>query len=188
MNNLNGIRHIDGAISVMDYSNKDYMSSDDFETGNKTLTVSDYGYRDVYDKRTQKMIEKEVLAFEEEKKMLVLNATNRRRLKLYCGSFLLEKIIGKKLVIGVESGNWFGKENNTGVRIIGLAAEKKQNEKLATAKQVEKLTEMAENGLFNKNAMLNYYSCKSFSELTYKQAKEVIEKKGGKDAEIDSGD
>jgi len=61
---------------------------------------------------------------------------------------------------------------------IGSSEEK--TTKLASAKQIDYINSLIDDGEIDEDAMLEYYKVKDITELTIEQASEVISKKGGK--------
>lgn len=172
-----GIEIDETARTMMDYVDKEYFASEDFEDGPKTLTIEAIGRGTVTNqasKETKKMM---VFSFKETTKKLAVNKTNRVRIKELFGTQKIEALIGQQIVLGVEKGNWFGKKDNTGVRVLGKA-EKVSSEK-ATAPQLKAILDMVDAGAINQQKLLQFYKIEQLNQLTRQQAKEIILSKTG---------
>lgn len=175
-----GIEIDENASTMMDYVDKEYFSSEDFDDGPKVLTIETIGRGTVTNPSTKETKTMLVFSFSETPKKLAVNKTNRLRIKELFGTQKIETLIGKQIVLGVESGNWFGKKDNKGVRVIGKpkAANAASSEK-ATTTQLKKILDMVDAGVVNQANLLKYYKIEQLNQLSRQQAMEIIRSKTG---------
>ena len=180
MSDRNGIRVDENVVDLTELFNKDYLSAGDFTGGSKTVTISEIGSREVYDRKTRALIDKPVIAFQEIEKMLVVNATNKNRLREYFGTTAIRSLIGKRVILNKEKCRGADGKPTEGVRIVGVPAEKPTaHAEPATGAQKTRIQALIADGTINEPALCKYLKISDIDGITRTQAFEVIKAKTG---------
>lgn len=177
MSEKNGIKVDPAAVDLTELFNKDYLSAGDFTGGTKTVTITEIGTREVYDRKTRTIIDKPVIAFAEIEKMLVVNATNKNRLKEYTGTSEIRKLIGKRVILGKEPCRGADGKMTEGVRVVGVPTEKPSEP--ATEAQKTRIADLIADGVINEAGMCKFLKISDLSAISRADALNVIKAKTG---------
>lgn len=180
MSKENGIKVDPNVVDLTELFNKDYLCAGDFTGGSKTLTISKIGTREVYDRKTHGLIDKPVIAFKEIKKMLVVNATNKNRLRKYFGNTALKTLIGKCVILDKEVCPGADGKPTEGARIVGVPKDKPTApSEPATEAQMERIQALIADGTINEPALCKYLKISEIRAISRTQARDVIKAKTG---------
>jgi hypothetical protein len=180
MSDRNGIRVDENVVDLTELFNKDYLSAGDFTGGSKTVTITEIGSREVYDRKTRALIDKPVIAFKEIEKMLVVNATNKNRLRDYFGTTAIRSLIGKRVILNKERCRGADGKPTEGVRIVGIPTDKPTAPaEPATQAQMERIHALIADGSINEPALCKYLKISGIGAISRTQAAEAIKAKTG---------
>lgn len=156
------------------YSN--YMGGWSFADGDKILTIKDVLEQEVRSKDSGTEVKLTVL-FEESDLPMVLNRTNADMIAKVTGEIYTGNWIGKKIKVGSSKIRAFGDVFDA-IRVRDEKVTKASTEP-ATAAQIRRIHELAEDGQINMAGLFNFYKIADLTDLSRKQAMDLIRAKTG---------
>lgn len=156
------------------YSN--YLGGWSFADGDQILTIKDVLEQEVRNKDNSSE-PKLTVQFEETDLPLVLNRTNADMIARVTGTSFTGDWIGKKIKVGTSKVRAFGDVWDA-VRVRDEKITAAASEP-ATEAQIRRIHELADDGQINMSGLFRYYKIGDLSDLTRKQAADMIRAKTG---------
>ena len=155
-----------------------YLGGWSFADGDQILTIKDVEEQEVRIKDKDSGTEvKLTVTFQETDLPLVLNRTNADMIAKVTGTSFTGDWIGKKIKVGTSKVRAFGDVWDA-VRVRDEKITAAASEP-ATEAQIRRIHELAEDGQINMSGLFRYYKIGDLSDLTKKQAADMIRAKTG---------
>lgn len=154
-----------------------YLKAASFDAGDEILTIAKVEAAMVFNEKTNALEEKPIVRFEERTQPMVLNKTKARAIVRITGKKIPNEWVGVQIKVGKGKTQAFGKITDAIIvrdeKITAAATER------ATQAQIDRIRRLSDEGQIKLAAMLEFYGIQDVSDLSRKQAADLIRAKTG---------